>query len=74
MSHHKATVRICDICKKRVSDEGEITFGGHVHSGWFLIDQTSGSTKLSELKKKREWDVCGIDCLRLLVAKLGSQP
>lgn len=74
MSRHKATVRICDICKKRVSDEGKISFGGSVHTGWFAIEQTSGSTQLSELNKQREWDVCGIECLRLLVARIGSRP
>lgn len=67
MSRHQATVRICDICKKRVSDNGEISYGGSVHTGWFTVEQTSGSTQLSELKKQREWDVCGVECLRRLV-------
>lgn len=74
MSKYRASVRVCDICENRVSDEGEIGYGGSVHTGWFTVEQTSGSTKLSELNKQRDWDVCGIECLRLLVARIGSRP
>lgn len=42
MSTRKETVKICDVCKKRVSDDGEITFGGHVHNGWFKLNEHGG--------------------------------
>lgn len=60
-------VRICDICKKRVSDSGETMFGGSVFSGWFNIEMTVGSSNVNELKTQREWDVCGKECLKKLV-------
>jgi hypothetical protein len=70
MSQHHAIIRICDICRKRVSDEGEVTYGGHVHAGWFTIERTGGSTTLRALKEEREWDVCSLGCLKMLAAKL----
>ncbi len=68
----KETVRICDVCKKRVSDEGEMMLGGHSHSGWFVIQRIGGGTSLRELKQENEWDVCGITCLKLLADKLDT--
>lgn len=70
MSTRKETVKICDVCQKRVSDDGEITFGGHVHSGWFKLHEQGGGTSLEALRKVRDWDVCGIKCLKRLVAEL----
>ncbi len=63
----KETVRICDVCKKRVSDDGELSIGGHAHSGWFNLHMTEGSTRLEALKRQREWDVCSVLCLDRLV-------
>lgn len=62
----KETVMICDVCKVRVSDEGETYYGGHPHNGWFTLNQTNGSSALRELNKKRQWDVCSEKCLHLL--------
>lgn len=70
MSTRKEIVRICDICKRRVSDDGEISYGGHAHAGWFSIERTGGGTSLRALREESEWDVCSIACLKLLAAKL----
>lgn len=66
----KETVRVCDVCNVRVSDEGEIYCGGHPHSGWFTVNQTNGSSALRELNKKRQWDVCSRECLKKLAAHI----
>lgn len=63
----KETVKVCAVCKKRVSDNGRITFGGHVHNGWFQIHKHGGSTTFAALKAKRDWDVCSRKCLAKLV-------
>lgn len=66
MTTRKETVRVCDVCKKKVSDGGELHIGGHPHTDWFTVEQTSGSTQLDELKKRRDWDLCSIACLQKL--------
>lgn len=70
MTTRKETVRVCDVCKKRVSDEGEKYYGGHPHNGWFAIHQTGGSTDLDSLKKIRDWDLCSTACLNTLAANI----
>ena len=70
MATRKETVKVCDACSKRVTDEGETHFGGHPHWGWFAIEKHGGKTDLESLREKRQWDVCGVQCLKKLVAKL----
>lgn len=70
MTTRKETVRVCDVCTRKVSDGGELHVGGHPHSGWFTVEQTGGRTTLGELKKRRDWDVCSIGCLNTLAANI----
>lgn len=70
MATRKETVKICDVCKKRVTDEGETYFGGHPHAGWFAVEKHGGPTDLASLKAQKKWDVCGVECLRKLSASL----
>lgn len=58
----KGNVRTCDICKRTVCDEGKLWIGGHPHSGWFRVQETGGITALSELKRKKDWDICSQGC------------
>lgn len=57
------TSLVCDHCKTEKSDNGQIQYGGHPHSGWYHLNKINGSTMLSELKKKKEWDFCSKKCL-----------
>ncbi len=74
MSTKKETVKVCDVCKKRVSDEGETYFGGHPHAGWFKIEMHGGPTNLRALKAQHEWDVCGAKCFETLGKTLNNKP
>lgn len=65
VSTKKETVKICDVCKKRVSDEGETYYGGHPHQGWFEVHQRGGATDLASLQMKRDWDICSVKCLKM---------
>ena len=60
-------VRICDVCKKKVTDSGETMFGGSVFNGWFRLEITAGGTALRDTLTQTEWDICGKDCLKKLV-------
>lgn len=70
MSTKKATIKVCDVCEKKVSDGGETWIGGHPFSGWFEVNQHGGSTALHELRKKRDWDICSTKCLEELSKNL----
>ena len=70
MSTKKEVVKVCDVCQKRVSDEGETYFGGHPHAGWFYIEMHGGPTDLRSLQSQHQWDVCGRKCLTELAKKL----
>lgn len=74
MARRKENVRVCDVCKKRVSDEGEIHYGGHPHQGWFGVHETGGSTQLSELHRQKNWDACSAECLQKLVIQITVKP
>jgi hypothetical protein len=63
MATRKNTILKCDQCGKEISDDGQCWFGGHPFSGWFLVKQHSGSTRLEELHRKKEWDICSKKCL-----------
>ncbi len=73
MSTLKETVKICDVCKLRVSDEGELHIGGHPHSGWFDVEMHGGPTDLRSLKAQKSWDVCSAKCLAQLAARLDTR-
>lgn len=70
MATKKETVKVCDVCKKRVSDGGEVHFGGHPHAGWFAVEMHGGRTNLKALQAEHEWDVCGKQCLQKLAATI----
>lgn len=70
MATKQEIVKVCDVCNQRVSDEGEVHFGGHPHQGWFEVERIGGATDLKSLKAKRDWDVCSVRCLALLAATL----
>ncbi len=59
----KEVVKVCDVCGRKVSDEGEISFGGHPHAGWFAIDKHGGPSDLRSIRSPHHWDVCGTKCL-----------
>jgi hypothetical protein len=73
MATKKETVKVCDMCKKRVSDEGETYYGGHPHAGWFSIFMHGGPTDLDSLKSEKQWDVCGKPCLQRLAVTLSKR-
>lgn len=60
----QVTTRICDNCKKEVSDGGELRIGGSVFSGWFEVKRICGSTSLENLRAQKEFDFCSPDCLK----------
>lgn len=62
MATRKEIVKTCDVCQKRVTDEGEIHYGGHPHAGWFKISMHGGPTDLRSLQHQMEWDVCSKKC------------
>lgn len=70
MSIKKATIKTCDVCGRKVYDQGEAWIGGHPFSGWFEVNQHGGSTALHELRKTRSWDVCSQACLIKLATNL----
>lgn len=70
MATKKETVMVCDVCKKRVSDEGEMHIGGHPHAGWFTVEMHGGATDLRSLKSQKSWDVCSPVCLKTLAVKV----
>ena len=74
MATRKETVKVCDVCKKQVSDDGEMQLGGHPHSGWFAVQKHGGPTDLKSLREQKEWDVCGIGCLLKLAKLLLNEP
>ena len=59
-----AEILTCDVCGKTVSDSGEAMYGGSVFSGWYQLVEHGGSSELSELRRKKDWDIRGIECLR----------
>ena len=72
MATEKQTVKVCDVCKKKVVDSGEMWIGGHPHAGWFAVQKHGGPTNLESLREQKEWDVCGIKCLAKLAASLAA--
>lgn len=63
MVQKSASIRICDCCKKEVSDNGEMRFGGSAFDGWIHLNVVNGSTQLNELNKKSNFDFCSKECL-----------
>ena len=59
-------VLVCDVCSRKASDGGGGWIGGHPWDGWFHLNQHGGSTMLSELQRKRDWDICSKECLKKL--------
>jgi hypothetical protein len=71
MSIKKQTVRVCDVCGRvTVAEDNAQQIGGNVFGGWFSVQETGGSTLLTELKKKRQFDCCSYGCLVKLANNL----
>jgi hypothetical protein len=66
MATRKSTILKCDQCGKEVSDDGCAWIGGHPFSGWLSVKEHGGSTQLAELQRKKEWDICSLECLAAL--------
>lgn len=77
-SHRKTTVEtyvpintlICDNCRKEITNNGEVSYGGSWAGGWYHLSKWLGSTQLEELQKIRNWDFCSIKCLQEFVQSL----
>ena len=63
MSIRSEQVLVCDFCKKECSDKGQTYYGGHPFNGWIVLKFRGGSSALSELQKKRDFDFCSRACL-----------
>ena len=59
----KQEILECDVCGRKVSDEGEAWFGGHPFSGWFHLTMHGGPTDLESLRSQKDWDICSKKCL-----------
>ena len=73
MSTRTEVVKTCDACGKRLSDDGEARYGGHPHNGWIHLNIHGGRTDLESLRKKKDYDVCGLGCLEELVRRLTNR-
>ena len=60
----------CDVCGKTAEAEDTSYFGGHPWQGWFVLKERGGSTMLEELQRKKNWDICSVECL----AKFSKTP
>lgn len=60
----KQNIRECDFCGKKVVADDEITYGGSPFDGWFFVEETSGSSQLSNLRRQKQWDLCSMKCLK----------
>jgi len=56
-------VKICDMCANRIEAEAVARFGGCFDHGWLHLDIMNGSSQLSELCKKWNYDFCSKACL-----------
>ena len=72
MATEKQTVKVCDICKKKVAAESTMYIGGHPHAGWYAIEKHGGPTNLEALREQKQWDVCSEYCLQKLSKQLVS--
>jgi hypothetical protein len=63
---YNCETRECDVCGKKVTETG-LRFGGSVFSGWMNLVITDGSTMLARLLRKKNFDVCGTECLKKLI-------
>lgn len=59
----KKEVLQCDMCDKWVESDEDMYIGGHPFQGWYHLNQHGGSTQLQELRKKRDWDFCSLQCI-----------
>lgn len=59
----KQQVVICDECEEENVFSDEPCCGGHPLHGWVTVNIMNGSTMLSNLNKKSNFDFCGIECM-----------
>ncbi len=62
LTHVEQITHTCDWCQKQVV-EGEPMYGGSYTGGWFHVGRAIRGTALEELRREREWDFCGFECL-----------
>lgn len=82
MSERTERVKTCDVCGKRVSDEGcgrlqYYRLGKPVadhHLGWFSLNRLGGVIADGSYSKTETWDLCDLDCLKALVRERLSSP
>lgn len=54
----------CDVCHKKVFDNGEMLIGGNQFKGFYHLTKENQSTMLDDLQEKRNWDFCSVKCLK----------
>lgn len=78
MSERTEIVKTCDVCGKRVSDEGCTVLASlkrdcpDAHEGWFSLNRLGiidGS-----YRKTETWDLCSVPCLTKLTMERLSSP
>jgi hypothetical protein len=68
MKKKKEILLECDVCGSKVEiDSDESWYGGHPFQGWYHLQVYGGSTRLEELRRKKEWDICSKKCLKKFV-------
>ena len=56
------TTMICDCCGKESYDNGEVKFGGWVHSGFISVNKRV--SLVSQIAGTRtDWDFCSEECM-----------
>lgn len=65
MARQTANIRICDHCEAQKMDDGVPRIGGSVFTGWVEVKLIDGSTHLDALRKKKDFDFCSFNCMKL---------
>lgn len=59
-------IKVCDVCHKKVSDDGQLYATSHPHSGWFTVTRSGGSSNMPAINLRNQWDCCSVECLAKL--------
>jgi hypothetical protein len=65
MARKSEEARICDQCQvtQRYSTDNGGYYGGHPLEGWLHLNEHGGSSRLEDLRKKKDFDFCSYRCL-----------